>query len=460
MRFLMLAVLCFLAGVVAGQATTTPGSTNSTTMTFGAVNCTWTQRNTVNPATSLPYCVRIGLIDPRLFGYYSHQLPQELLLRHVLPDVSAEANHSVILSVENTTLEWVPGISAVAAGELDVFVANLWILRDGLDMVDYTVPMYSESLGLVYLKPVQDPPGLFLLFQPFSASVWVAVLFTFLVAFAALAVTEFAHPGSTAGDPAHLADRSAVAESLHRALFHTMYIPFGSHEHHAYSVPGKMVTWAASFFFMIVLATYTAALASLLTSNAADRTETAASLLRKPVMVTPGDTAAFIESFGGQPVVKDWSLVTPEGLKSLSSEVNSYSNTELTVKAHARTHCDVAWIRMDFAIDSGWAIRPRNAGLTEFKRRVDERLLRVKEAGLLDRLVQAGMPADACDTEAPVASGGSAPVAFQSMAGLFLITGVAFAFVLLGSAISAVVNQRSSTSSSSVDDGNSNTQLP
>uniref|UniRef100_A0A7S1R5Q9 Ionotropic glutamate receptor C-terminal domain-containing protein n=1 Tax=Neobodo designis TaxID=312471 RepID=A0A7S1R5Q9_NEODS len=397
------------------------------TTTIDPANCTRAMRDTLNPDTGLPYCVKVALLRDGASSapYYTNILP-----RRVFDNALLDANPTTAVSIEATELIWEQGIDAVRNGTYDVFVANIWVLRRRVRYVDFSSAFLIETLSLVYRKPSSGDTSFTAIFSPLQWTLWLGVCITMLITAIVLVLSELAHPSSATPGENPLADRKNLPQTFRRCFFHAINVPFGTMEHVPASSAGKLISWMMAFFFLIVIATYTANLASTLTVVSAGNTVTQDSLLAKPVLAGPGDTAPFIEALGGQVKSVGFGDVSAVGLDN-HPEAGSVVMSQNNALAETYTTCDVAMLRLDIPIDSALVFRQQDS-VTRFKRKMDEAILRLKEVGVLDRWSTGGLPNREC-TQAGELS--SAAMSFSQLSGVFLITGVVMGIVLLFSIV-------------------------
>ena len=413
---LLIACLTSLSGVAIAQSTST---------------CTLVDRNTINPATGLPYCVKVALLRDGASSapYYTNTLPQRVFNR-TIQDLTSQVN----VEITQSDLIWEQGISAVQNGTYDIFIANIWVLQRRVRLIDFSAPFTSETLGLMYLKPATQEKLLGFL-DPLHYWVWIGILFTFLVGGLVIAMAELAHPCSkpdTAEDQKNpLADRTRIGYTLKQCMLHSINIPFGTMEFHCKSAIGKLAQWMVAFFFLILLATYTANLASFLTVQSAGRIVTKDTLLRSPVLAGPGDTAPFISALGGTVINVGFPEAGVNGLLNRPSAA-SYVGASNQLQSMVNTDCRVSWLRLDVPIDSALVFRQQES-VTRFKRAVDAVMLSMKEDGTLDAWTKEGLPTDSCSTDAVLDS--STALRFGSLAGVFLICGVGLGVLLLAAIV-------------------------
>ena len=115
--------------------------------------CSLNQSNMVSAITQLPLCARVGIMKDNIsawqqqFYHWTNYVPttvwknaEEGILAHFPKDFPERP----VFVVSQTELDWGQGIEAVMKGELDIFLANIWILRARLQMVDFSQPIISE----------------------------------------------------------------------------------------------------------------------------------------------------------------------------------------------------------------------------------------------------------------------------------------------------------------------------
>ena len=287
--------------------------------------------------------------------------------------------------------------------------------------IDFSSPFIIENLGLLYRKPASSSK-LWSFLDPLHGYVWLGVVLTVFVGATVLLASELVHVDSKTLDSNPLADRSEMLRSAKLCLFNAMNSPFGTQEYQPRSSLGKLAQWLVAFFFLIVLATYTANLASFLTVQTPSRVETADSLLaqaggggprrHRPPHRGPqrhGDQRGFPR---GQPQRPGGA---PRGrVRGVDAESTDYAlQPALRLFVAAARRADPFW---------------------HFKRKIDEKILELTEYGTLDAWSKAGLPADQCSS----AVLSSSSITFGNLSGIFLLCGVGMALLVLLSVLRLV----------------------
>eukprot|EP00928_Gymnodinium_smaydae_P012583 TRINITY_DN14567_c0_g1_i2.p1 TRINITY_DN14567_c0_g1~~TRINITY_DN14567_c0_g1_i2.p1 ORF type:complete len:472 (+),score=68.86 TRINITY_DN14567_c0_g1_i2:106-1521(+) len=378
--------------------------------------CDSNRSNAVNPSTGMPYCVRVGFFkkDYGSSVYFTNDLPQKIF------KACADAIDGVEFDVRQTDFIWGQGVDAVAAGDLDMFVGTVWILRKRVLRVDFTSPFLSETIGLLHKKPKVGLSATFFL-EPFSFEVWIAWFASFGIGWLAIVFTEFLHcyrKGKHGSDDKHrttdMFDMNELGSSFFKTMWWSLGLPFGTSEQQPASASGKAVQFSMQFMFLILLSLYTANLASFLTVNHAAGVVSKSHLLAQDVAVGPGDVSLFISSLGGRPVSVSSDLA---GKPSLENGFQSVGLQDTELYYIAAENCNLDWINLNIPLESGFAVRHSDA-LNKLKRKFDSEILRLKENGSLDRWKAAGFPVSQCVADGSVFS---LKIRFEQISGMYFI---------------------------------------
>jgi hypothetical protein len=407
------------AGAPAGAVTHPPNT----------YNCTAADRLLLN-AAGLPYCIRVGILKRGVAEseYYTHELPLRIWNAAMKTVRAIDAN--ITVTYVETEYDHKQGLVATENGEFDAFVADTWILQSRLQHADFSAAYKIESMALMYLTKSAKAYSVEEFLKPFHWSLWLAIAAMFFVAAAALAITELAHEEAKhAGDG--IGDRNDIFGSFKKALFHCLNAPYGTQEALPVTAPGRIIMWQVSVFFLIILASYTANLASFLTVAATTPPVTAAELMKYPIMVPEAsDADIFIKAHGGTTIAVNVAEATPLGLKNNLYGARSVGEAEhdTIIATRQDPACSVSWVAVDIEVDSAIAFR-QHAPVTSLKRVVDATIMGMKESGVLVTWNGAGLPVNQCAPESLAA----AEMNFAQTAGVFYTCFVIFGVTLLWS---------------------------
>ena len=78
------------------------------------------------------------------------------------------------------TGEWNGMIGEVIRGEADIAVADLAVNSERERVVDFTYPFMSTGISILYKKPLKKETSLWSFLSPFSVTVWIYMLGTFV----------------------------------------------------------------------------------------------------------------------------------------------------------------------------------------------------------------------------------------------------------------------------------------
>jgi hypothetical protein len=434
MRLATFLGVALVAALAAGQETAP-----AFTLPPSPYNCTVADRALLN-AAGLPYCIRVGMVKHNIseHEYYSHELPFKVWEASLALVEAADPN--VTVTYVQSDYDYKQGLVAVENGEFDVFIADTWILQNRLQHVDFSAAYKIESLWLVYEKPAVTGGGggVFDFFTPFQWPLWLAIAAMFLVGTIALALAELAGEESKAPAKGAVADRNDILGTIERAFFNCLQSPHGTQEALPRTAPGRLVMWGVSFFFMIIMASYTANLASFLTVAASQPVIGKAELLKSPVMVGPGDSDVLFEAHGARVIKVGVRDATPYGLSQnlLSAKSIGDAEHEAYIMTDANPNCSMARVQVDMVVEAAIAFR-QHSPVTSLKRIVDQAVLGLKENGKLRAWDEEGRPNATC-SDVAVPSG---QMVFADVAGVFYLSFGVYGLMMLWALAWFVVNR-------------------
>ncbi|XP_058982073.1 glutamate receptor ionotropic, kainate 2 [Musca domestica] len=168
------------------------------------------------------------------------------------------------------TKEWDGIMRSLIDHRAQIGVCDLTITQLRRKYVDFTVPFMQLGISILFYKPDPEVKDIFAFLQPFAKEVWMYVILTQLVmtlAFvfmARISHHEWENPNPLVEDPEELENKWRTRNTAWLMIGSIMQqgcdlLPRGA--------PMRMLTAMWWFFALMMLSTYTANLAAVLTSN-------------------------------------------------------------------------------------------------------------------------------------------------------------------------------------------------
>lgn len=415
------------------------------------MNCTMEERRTLSNDTGFPRCIRVGIIQPGTTGndYFARDLPRRVFeTAFNVPGVKIDC-------VENSRLDYTPGVVAVAEGLFDVFIGDIYVLGKRIELVDFTLPYSTEEIGLLYLKTNGDSKSAFFaFFAPLHWSTWVAlggtaVLVGFVIFFTEAThhssrgkanedneydnpLVHWTHRDGTTEEPRYSA--ADILANLSRCVAHGVRAVVSGVTDRPVSIPGQMVSWFMGFLTIIVMSSYTANLVSSLTYAPVTGLRERDELLQAGVIAQDSTEVT-------KAMVYAVSETVPNARKKVVQSRNagyallsnsSFSGNESVVLAEfeldsiVRVHCDAAWSKLGLRADNAFPVN-RHSALAPVKRRIDQGILLQQSLGAVKRWVAARQPASTCAAQSTLSF---RVIKLDNMWGIFTLTGASCAATL------------------------------
>ena len=201
------------------------------------------------PFTTIEYIVdEHGRNKSRFVGYIPDLI--DLLQKRMgfTPElVLMSTNHSYIGVVET-----------VANGEYDIVVGDITATSKRRELVLFSTSIYDYSLRLIMRKPTVDHIDLFAYLKPFSPSLWLLILVATICTSILVCLVE-------RRDNEALRDRSTISMGAMSIWYSLGNIMGYGVDFHVTTISGRILTIALYILSLVLVASYTANLASNLT---------------------------------------------------------------------------------------------------------------------------------------------------------------------------------------------------
>ena len=311
-------------------------------------------------------------------------------------------------------------VKRVADGEYDIIVGDVTVTSARRELAAFSTSIFDNSLRLIIRKPTPDQVELFSFLKPFSLTLWVMILSALLITSLLIFLVE-RHENEA------LRDRSTVSMGAMSIWYSLGNIMGHGADFRVATAAGRLLTMALYVLSLVLVASYTANLASNLT-------------ISKTKYIISG-----IEDIkqGKLPYnrigIRAWTRAEEYFLREISDGSRNYypllSRQELTEALQngsidasildngvaeyltSRIYCNLTLVGLSFdASTYGIAFRKNWLYIQDF----DVNLLALRESGHLASLRKRWFETNYCQEAAKVSNA----MGVDSMAGLFVTVGI------------------------------------
>ena len=373
------------------------------------------------PFTTIEYVVdEHGRNKSRFAGYIPDLI--DLLQKRMgfIPDlVLMSTNHSYIGVVET-----------VANGEFDIFVGDMTATSKRRELVVFSTSIYDYSLRLIMRKPTVDHIDLFAYLKPFSLSLWLLILVATICTSILVCLVE-------RRDNEALRDRSTISMGAMSIWYSLGNIMGYGVDFHVTTVSGRILTIALYILSLVLVASYTANLASNLTISKTKFTINSIDDLRQGkiphnrigVRVGMITEEFFLRQISGG-IRSFYPLYSRDEQfkRLLNGDIDAtFMDSGIAEYLTNNVYCGLLMVGPSFDVGTYGIVYPKRWLYAED---FDVNVLALRESGELDRIRRRWFEVKTCEeiVEAPNVMG------VESMAGLFLTVGVIAVIALLAMA--------------------------
>lgn len=352
--------------------------------------CNLTMRNTAGP-NGYPRCIIVGIITDQgdEARYFTRDLPFTVWNATVrgVPELAA-----VPIFYNQTQNSYDSGLEGLRRQEYDVYIADIWALSRRAVGVDWSIGYYREFIGLGFVVSTRSEPTFLALFDPFQPIIWILAVALLVFGGILLFAVEWMHPISDDVPPAggRLVYRFAFWRSVLRCFDNALMSPFGEGRMAVQSTAGALVVFGLKFFFLILLESYVANLASFLTVAGAGSQTNLADLLRKGILSQDNGNVDFAQASGGKIVTTTESpnpTVLKRHLAGLNSNnVASYVQGSGQLLSSVDRDCDMRFLRLPYSVDTSLSFREHPV-VAQVRRAVDFMTLTLRQNGTMGTYV-------------------------------------------------------------------------
>ena len=149
-------------------------------------------------------------------------------------------------------------VHAVANGEYDMVIGDLTVTAKRREIISFSTSIFDDSLSIVIRKPTSIDLDLFSYLKPFSGGLWMIILVATVYASVVICLLE-------RRENVALRDRSIMSTAGMSVWYSIGTIMGYGADFQATTVSGRLLTVALYILSLVLVATYTANLASNLT---------------------------------------------------------------------------------------------------------------------------------------------------------------------------------------------------
>ena len=311
-------------------------------------------------------------------------------------------------------------LNEVASGDYDMFISQVTVTSSRIEKVAFSTSIFDNSLRLIMRKPTPDHVELFSYLRPFSLSLWMAILATTICTSLLILLVE-------RHDNDALRDRSVSSMGAMSFWYSLGNIMGYGVDYHVTTIAGRVLTVALYILSLVLVASYTANLASNLTisktkniiNSIEDIKQGQLPYNRIGVGVGTASEDYFLREISGgsrsfYPVYSRQDIIRA----LLSGEIDASLIDSGAGEYIANTvYCNLTLVGPSFDASTFGIVFPKNwPYIHEF----DVNILALRESGQLDKLRKRWFESNLCEgsMETPNA------MDVASMAGLFLTVGI------------------------------------
>ncbi|CAF1584944.1 unnamed protein product [Rotaria magnacalcarata] len=372
---------------------------------------------------SAPFAIREYLLDElesnktKFIGY----VPD--LIEHLREKMNFIPN---ITSIP-VNISYSESILALEKGDYDILVGDITVTAKRREIVSFSASIFDNSLSVIIRKPLSADVDLFSYMRPFADELWIAILAATIYASILIYLLE-------RGENAALRNRSIVSAGAMTIWYSIGTIMGYGVDFHATTASGRLLTIALYMLSLVLVATYTANLASNLTKARPRHIINGIDDLKKG-KISPHRVGIIKETAMEQYYVREISRGSRNFYPATARQHILNSLLDGTIDATIldsgvadyithHVYCNLTVVGETFdetvfgiAMSKNWL----------YGQELDMNILALRELGHLDMLRKKWFQTSKCGNQNETLSS----MRIESMAGLFLIFGIITAVALL-----------------------------
>lgn len=362
---------------------------------------------------SIPYTMRTSLIDEsgknvtKLIGY--------------IPDLIEELEKRIgfvptlVLAPSNQTYSQI--IDDLTKGVYDLIAGDVTVTAARREKVCFSSSIFDNSVRIVTRRTSSTHVAWLSFLKPFSSKLWLVILITTI--YAACLILVFERSTNEA-----LKDKAFISSAALSLWYSTVNIVGYSVDFQTRTVAGRLLTVGLYLLSLILMATYTANLASDLTISKSTGIISAIDDIKAGKMSynrigirigTSIEEYYLREISGGN---RNYYPLTSreEQYAALRNGVIDVTFMDIGVAEYATNniYCDLALVGADFHKSTFGIVTPKH---WQYGQELDVNIISLRETGVLDELRKKRFQSRTCPGEEAT----STAMQIESLAGLFLI---------------------------------------
>ncbi|CAG9764246.1 unnamed protein product [Ceutorhynchus assimilis] len=349
-----------------------------------------------------------------------------------------------------STNRWDGVIGQIIDENADLAITDLTITSERENAVDFTSPFMNLGISILYKKPEPVPPSLFMFTSPFSTSVWVMLGVAYILVSIAIFImgrlspSEWNNPYPCIEEPEYYVNQFSFRNSL-------WFTIGGLLQQGSELAPASISTRTASgfwwFFILIMVASYTANLASFLTVSTLVTPFKNIDELSKQTEIKygakkQGATENFFRDSNGTTHQRVYNYIkahpelmtaeNEEGLKRVETENYAFLMESTTIEYITQRHCGLAQVG-GLLDHKGYGIAMKRE--SPYRNELSTAIIKLQETGVITGLKikwwkekRGGSTCSATKKQSE-----ATPLDLQNVGGVFLVLFVGAILALIGS---------------------------
>ena len=317
-----------------------------------------------------------------------------------------------------STMTYNQAVQAVADGVYDILAADVNILAKRREIVDFSNAIYDNTIRIIMRKPTAESLDLFSYLKPFSGRLWLVLLIAVLYSGALIFLLE-------RRENDELQEKSIISiVSMSIWLAFAILTGYGA-DFHVRTAAGRLLCVGLYILSIILVATYTANLASVLTLSRTDNIISGIEDIklgkipfsRIGILVGSSLEAYYLREVPSRsrnfyPLKSTDEIYSLLLDNTIDASIMDAGNPDYAVST---LHCNLTLIGPSFAPSSYGIVMPKN---WLYGQALDIAVLSIRESGKLDNLKRRWYASKVCADS--LATEISDSIQIEAVAGLFL----------------------------------------
>ena len=331
------------------------------------------------------------------------------------------------LVLASTNQSYTGAVRRMRNGEYDIIVSDMTVTSERRELAVFSTSIYDYSLRLVMRKPTVDRIEVFAYLKPFSLSLWMSILVITICTSIFVYLVE-------RDDNEALRDRSTISMGAMTVWYSLGNIMRYGADFQVTTAAGRLLTVALYILSLVLVASYTANLASNLTISKTKVTINSIEDLRQkkiPHNRIGIRVGMITEEFFLRQISAGIRTFYPlysrdeQFKRLLNGDIDAtFMDSGIAEYLTNNVYCGLSMVGPSFDVGTYGIVYPKHWLYAED---FDVNVLALRESGELDNIARRWFESKTCEeiVEAPNVMG------VESMAGLFVTVGVIFMIALL-----------------------------